>query len=109
MRRTHTPPLTPRARAPTPASQVVKTAEQQLLARELSGADNKEYLAMDGLPAFNKLTASVLFGADAPHIKEGRVVTIQGLSVRRQRARAAAGACAARGSGAAAWHVGPGR
>jgi hypothetical protein len=62
--------------------QVVKKAEQQLLARELAGTENKEYLGMDGLPAFNKLTAQLLFGADFPALKEGRVATIQGLSVR---------------------------
>jgi aspartate/tyrosine/aromatic aminotransferase len=82
------PPALPYARSRTARSrtQVVKTAEQQLLARELSGAENKEYLAMDGLPAFNKLTAQLLFGADAPALKEGRVATIQGLSVRSGRA-----------------------
>jgi hypothetical protein len=80
---------------------VVKKAEQQILARELAGAENKEYLGMDGLPAFNKLTAQLLFGADAPAIKEGRVATIQGLSVRaglrvRLRAREQPGSVAAR-------------
>ena len=36
---------------------------------------------MDGLPAFNKATAKLLFG-DLPALAEGRVATIQGLSVR---------------------------
>jgi hypothetical protein len=72
------------ARFLPPASrrQVVKQAEQQILARELAGTENKEYLAMDGLPAFNKATAKLLFG-DLPALAEGRVATIQGLSVRR--------------------------
>ena len=68
------------------APQVVKQAEQQILARELSGAENKEYLAMDGLPAFNKATAKLLFG-DLPALGEGRVATIQGLSVRHATRR----------------------
>ena len=63
-------------------TQVVKLAEQRLLARELSGADNKEYLGMEGLPAFNRLSAQLLFGGDSPALAQGRVVTIQGLSVR---------------------------
>jgi hypothetical protein len=75
---------------------VVKQAEQQILARELSGAENKEYLAMDGLPAFNKATAKLLFG-DLPALADGRVATIQGLSVRhaprRPGCRRAAAAC----------------
>ncbi len=69
------------------ANQVVKQAEQKLLAAELSGAENKEYLAMDGLPAFNKVTAQLLFGDTSAALKDGRVATIQGLSVRPPAAR----------------------
>ena len=39
-------------------SQVVKTAEKRVLERELSGKENKEYLSMEGLPAFNKARTS---------------------------------------------------
>lgn len=41
-----------------PSLQVVKEAEKKILERELSGAENKEYLAMEGLPAFNKARGS---------------------------------------------------
>lgn len=44
----------PAPRATSPPPQVVKAAEKKILERELSGAENKEYLAMEGLPAFNK-------------------------------------------------------
>lgn len=64
----------------------MKDAEQALLARELAGSENKEYLPMDGLPAFNKATARLLFGAGAAALTEGRVATIQGLSVRARAA-----------------------
>ena len=37
---------------------------------------------MDGLPAFNRLSAQLLFGQGAPALAEGRVATIQGLSAR---------------------------
>ena len=60
----------------------MKKAEQRLLARELSGADNKEYLGMEGLAAFNKLSAQLLFGRDSEALAQGRVATIQGLSAR---------------------------
>ncbi|KAF6147602.1 hypothetical protein GIB67_031593 [Kingdonia uniflora] len=56
--------------------QVVKKAENLMLER----GDNKEYLPIEGLAAFNKVTAELLFGADNPVIKEGRVATVQGLS-----------------------------
>lgn len=32
--------------------------------------ENKEYLPMDGLPAFRKATLDLLLGADHPAIKE---------------------------------------
>ncbi|CAM6092669.1 unnamed protein product [Calypogeia fissa] len=55
---------------------VVKKAEKLML----EAADNKEYLPIEGLAAFNKATAELLLGADSPAIKEGRVATVQGLS-----------------------------
>ncbi|XP_042475010.1 aspartate aminotransferase, chloroplastic [Macadamia integrifolia] len=55
---------------------VVKKAENLMLQR----GENKEYLPIEGLAAFNKVTAELLFGADNAVIKEGRVATVQGLS-----------------------------
>lgn len=55
---------------------VVKKAENLMLER----GENKEYLPIEGLAAFNKATAELLFGADNPVIKEQRVATVQGLS-----------------------------
>lgn len=55
---------------------VVKEAE----ARMLAANENKEYLPIDGLPAFKKATANLLFGEENPVLKEGRVATIQSLS-----------------------------
>ncbi|XVE53561.1 hypothetical protein DITRI_Ditri03aG0012800 [Diplodiscus trichospermus] len=40
----------------------------------------KKYLPIEGLAAFNKVTAELLFGADNPVIKQQRVATVQGLS-----------------------------
>ncbi|KAM6544134.1 hypothetical protein CsatB_008581 [Cannabis sativa] len=56
--------------------EVVKKAENLMLER----GENKEYLPIEGLAAFNKATAELLFGADNPVIKEQRVATVQGLS-----------------------------
>ncbi|XP_023002333.1 aspartate aminotransferase, chloroplastic-like [Cucurbita maxima] len=55
---------------------VVKKVEKLMLER----GDNKEYLPIEGLAAFNKATAELLFGADNAVIKQQRVATIQGLS-----------------------------
>ncbi|KAL4568315.1 hypothetical protein LXL04_023924 [Taraxacum kok-saghyz] len=55
---------------------VVRKAENLMLER----GENKEYLPIEGLAAFNKATAELLFGADNPVIHEQRVTTIQGLS-----------------------------
>ncbi|KAL8171115.1 hypothetical protein V2J09_022919 [Rumex salicifolius] len=55
---------------------VVKKAENLMLER----GENKEYLPIEGLAAFNKATAELLFGADNPLLKEQKVATIQGLS-----------------------------
>ncbi|KAL4577028.1 hypothetical protein LXL04_013129 [Taraxacum kok-saghyz] len=51
---------------------VVKKAENLMLER----GENKEYLPIEGLAAFNKATTELLFGV----IHEQRVATIQGLS-----------------------------
>lgn len=55
---------------------VVKKAENLMLER----GENKEYLPIEGLAAFNKTTAELLLGADNPIIKQQRVATVQGLS-----------------------------
>eukprot|EP00850_Spirogloea_muscicola_P021572 SM000254S08798 [mRNA] locus=s254:11615:15280:- [translate_table: standard] len=55
---------------------VVKKAEKLMLEKE----ENKEYLPIEGLPAFNKATVELLLGQDNPVISENRVATIQGLS-----------------------------
>eukprot|EP01018_Ginkgo_biloba_P039620 Gb_17243 [translate_table: standard] len=46
----------------------------------LKKGDNKEYLPIEGLAAFNKVTVELLLGADNPAINQGRVATVQGLS-----------------------------
>lgn len=55
---------------------VVKKAENLMLER----GENKEYLPIEGLAAFNKVTAELLFGAGNPVIEQQRVATVQGLS-----------------------------
>ncbi|KAG6740295.1 hypothetical protein NC652_039135 [Populus alba x Populus x berolinensis] len=55
---------------------VVKKAENLMLER----GENKEYLPIEGLAAFNKVTAELLFGADNQVIEQQRVATVQGLS-----------------------------
>ncbi|OVA12889.1 Aspartate/other aminotransferase [Macleaya cordata] len=55
---------------------VVKKAENLMLER----GETKEYLPIEGLAAFNKVTAELLFGAGNPIIQQGRVATVQGLS-----------------------------
>ena len=41
---------------------------------------NQEYLPIDGLASFNEASKKLLFGAENPAVKEGRIVTIQTLS-----------------------------
>eukprot|EP00271_Cylindrocystis_brebissonii_P009765 TRINITY_DN24_c0_g1_i1.p1 TRINITY_DN24_c0_g1~~TRINITY_DN24_c0_g1_i1.p1 ORF type:complete len:521 (-),score=112.77 TRINITY_DN24_c0_g1_i1:503-1945(-) len=55
---------------------VVKKAEKLMLEK----SENKEYLPIEGLAAFNLATAELLLGADNAAIKEKRVATVQGLS-----------------------------
>lgn len=56
--------------------EVVKKAERLVLER----GEDKEYLPIEGLAAFTKATAELLFGADNPVIGQQRVATVQGLS-----------------------------
>lgn len=46
----------------------------------LAANENKEYLPIEGLPAFLKATVELLFGDDCAAVKEGRVATLQALS-----------------------------
>ncbi|XP_031481322.1 aspartate aminotransferase, chloroplastic [Nymphaea colorata] len=55
---------------------VVKKTENLMLGR----GENKEYLPIEGLAAFNKATAELLLGANNAAIQQGRVATVQGLS-----------------------------
>lgn len=55
---------------------VIKKAENLML----QNGENKEYLPIEGLAAFNKVTAELLFGADNEVIQQQRVGTVQGLS-----------------------------
>ncbi|CAO2816898.1 unnamed protein product [Amaranthus hypochondriacus] len=55
---------------------VVKKAENLMLEK----GENKEYLPIEGLAAFNKATAELLFGANNAVLKEQRVATVQSLS-----------------------------
>lgn len=55
---------------------VVKKAENLMLEK----GENKEYLPIEGLAAFNKATAELLLGADNPVINQGLVATLQSLS-----------------------------
>jgi aspartate/tyrosine/aromatic aminotransferase len=44
------------------------------------GKFNKEYLPIDGLADYNKVTRELILGKDSTAIKENRVVTAQALS-----------------------------
>ena len=56
--------------------EVVKEAEKVMLEK----GENKEYLPIQGLAAFNEATVQLLLGEGAPAIGEGRVATVQSLS-----------------------------
>ncbi|TKI07506.1 amino acid aminotransferase [Martelella alba] len=57
----------------TPVLTSVKKAEQYLLENE----STKNYLGIDGLPAFAQCTQTLLFGADSPIIADKRACTAQ--------------------------------
>jgi aspartate aminotransferase len=61
------------AKGRTPVLVSVKRAEERLLAAE----QTKNYLSIEGDPAFNTATQALLFGDDHPLVREGRVVTAQ--------------------------------
>merc|ERR1712224_441387 len=55
---------------------VVRKAEERVVAQK----NNKEYLPIDGFANFNKVSAELMFGADSPLLKDGKIVTLQSLS-----------------------------
>jgi len=58
-----------------PLLDCVSRAEQQLVA----AAQPRAYLPIDGLPAYDKAVAQLVFGAESPLIGQGRIVTLQTL------------------------------
>jgi aromatic-amino-acid transaminase len=58
-----------------PVLSVVRDAERLWYERE----DSKSYLPIDGAPAYRREVQTLLFGADAAPVREGRVVTAQAL------------------------------
>jgi aromatic-amino-acid transaminase len=58
-----------------PLLECVRLAEQQ---RVQSGAP-KPYLPIDGLQSYDQAVQTLVFGADAPALKEKRVITVQAL------------------------------
>jgi aspartate/tyrosine/aromatic aminotransferase len=59
---------------------VVKKAEQLLVAKSVDNSNNKEYLPIDGLPAFRAATVKLILGPQSAAAKEGRVACCQTLS-----------------------------
>jgi aromatic-amino-acid transaminase len=58
-----------------PVLECVRRAEQQMAA----SASPRNYLPIDGLKTYDRAVQEVLFGADSPVLKDGRVVTVQTL------------------------------
>ncbi|MBS1210841.1 MAG: aromatic amino acid aminotransferase apoenzyme [Proteobacteria bacterium] len=58
-----------------PLLAAVKTAEKV----RLEAAPARGYQPIDGLPAYNKAVAALLFGADSALISEGKTITIEAL------------------------------
>ena len=59
---------------------VVKKAEQMVVAKLTDDSFNIEYLPIDGLPAFRAETVKLILGKDSKAIEEGRVACCQSLS-----------------------------
>jgi aromatic-amino-acid transaminase len=58
-----------------PLLECVRRAEKQLVDAPVA----RNYLPIDGLAAYDKAVQSLVFGADSPALKEGRIVTVQTL------------------------------
>ena len=56
-----------------PLLEVVREAQARWLAKE----ETKNYMPIEGVPAFNQQVQALLFGADSPVVAEGRAVTVQ--------------------------------
>jgi aromatic-amino-acid transaminase len=61
--------------AKVPVLQAVRTVEQKLAETAMP----RNYLPIDGLPAYNKAVQAVVFGADNELVKSSRIVTVQTL------------------------------
>jgi aromatic-amino-acid transaminase len=58
-----------------PLLECVRRAERQLVEQPAA----RNYLPIDGLAAYDKAVQSLVFGADSPALKQGRIVTVQSL------------------------------
>lgn len=58
-----------------PVLNAVRTVEQKLAETAMP----RNYLPIDGIPAYNKAVQTVVFGADSEAVKSGRIVTVQTL------------------------------
>jgi aromatic-amino-acid transaminase len=58
-----------------PLLECVRRAERQLVEQPAA----RNYLPIDGLAAYDKAVQSLVFGADCPALKQGRIVTVQSL------------------------------
>jgi len=58
-----------------PVLECVRRAEQKLAERPLA----KNYLPIDGMPAYDRAVQQVLFGAQSDAVRQGRIVTVQTL------------------------------
>jgi aromatic-amino-acid transaminase len=58
-----------------PLLECVRRAERQLVEQPAA----RNYLPIDGLAAYDKAVQSLVFGADSPALKEGRIITVQSL------------------------------
>ena len=67
------------AGAPFVLKSVIR-AEARILADLQGGALDKEYLGIEGSPAFLRATARFALGDDSPALTDGRVATLQSLS-----------------------------
>jgi aromatic-amino-acid transaminase len=58
-----------------PLLECVRRAERKLVEQPTA----RNYLPIDGLAAYDKAVQSLVFGADSPALKQGRIVTVQSL------------------------------
>ena len=58
-----------------PVLECVRRAEQKLAETPLA----KNYLPIDGMPAYDRAVQQVLFGAESEAVRKGRIVTVQTL------------------------------